>query len=606
MNNNFSVIESMTKYDSQDDDLIFKKKEPIKEEAVVTPATEENSNSMKEETETSTKKTKKPWMPKAEIINEMAEFNQAPVTYAKDEIKDKKDSTLTNVNDEEAINNSKSTMGDLKRKEQNIEFAKKRNGIKHLKIPEGEIKMKILIAASDPDPKVAAKLLDELFKDIIKNNPEYIYEWADKPAEVKSEESTIKADEDKVDTVEPKELSEPGSATIIIDKSQVTDVVWTNEDIEKIKKSRSIELKIVEDIDLKFSSIEEIDDNAVDSALNEYRRTINDCIGVLPASRYRAVFSGLSYPEILDLSYSDEINSLDAEKKKWTLAFNHMHSPSIEFKEYSYFIDPKTKKKVIISNGVKVPNDAKVVDVSKFDDFCMKTSFLDLEFILWKILCATAMDSEIISITCHNNIKGVECGKTYDWIYSAKELLDMEKMNPAVLEGMEETGLADSQEKIYKNYAKSSVAHDSIVELPSSKYKIVFGHISAYDYLNSVYSEISKLSQAKTEMELSQAIVYTTLSIIKGIIIPNGNGYGRVSSISGIIKIAKSLNEIDWQVISELTKLMLEPYKLPFSLRNITCPACKSKSDINIEDLSKLLFIVAQSLATTNVTLKRI
>ena len=224
----------------------------------------------------------------------------------------------------------------------------------------------------------------------------------------------------------------------MIDKSRVSEISWSRDEVEKIKKSRSIELNIVEDQPLKYSEIEDVDDNVVDLVLAQYQRKANDSVGALPASRYRATFTGLSYPEILDLSHSLDVNSLDTERKKWTIVYHHMKNQSIgPWKEYKWYIDPSTKKKVIIDFGAEGPVDdsIEVHEVTKFDDFLMKTSFMDLEFMLWKILCATTMDKEIISIDCHAKLDDTdkECGKSYDWIYSPNDLLDVSSISPEIV-----------------------------------------------------------------------------------------------------------------------------------------------------------------------------
>ena len=110
--------------------------------------------------------------------------------------------------------------------------------------------------------------------------------------------------------------------------------------------------------------------------LSQYTRKVNDIVGALPASKYRATFTGLSYTNILDLAHSQELSNIDGEKKRWSIAYEHIKNPSI-----GPFID--------------------------FEDFLKKTSFLDIDFILWKILCATTMEKEIISIDCHGKFNGL-------------------------------------------------------------------------------------------------------------------------------------------------------------------------------------------------------
>ena len=215
------------------------------------------------------------------------------------------------------------------------------------------------------------------------------------------------------------------------------------------------------------------------------------------------------------------------------------------------------------------------------------------------------MDKEIISVDCHSKFHGKECGKSYDWIYSPSELLIPESISPAVLEEMKKTGEAKSVEEITANYKESMLNTNNTIELPSSKLGVVFGHISAYDYLNSIYAEMHSLEDEEHPM-VSQALTHSTLTVLKSFLVPNDHGgYTRIKGTKNIIKVINTLDEVDFQTISELMRIMLAPYQFRFALRNIVCPQCKNKSSIPIEDMTRLLFIVAQSLSSVNVVLKR-
>lgn len=582
--------------------------------------------------------TKVPWSPDAKLTEGLG-INSAPRTYSKEELIVAEDSgELMNVADDNALQSSRETMDDMSRKLANIADAKKRFGIRHLQIPEGQFQAQIFASAGDTNVKRARAGLDVIFQDIVTTYPEFILEWAPKttnpddirksaPQEVAPMISipTVTGQNTGIVATNP-EASQPvatnsgdgttpviaagevGDTKIIINKNNLPEVSWTKEEMDVIKRSRSIELNIVEDVNLKYTNIEDVDDNAVDVVLSQYQRKVNDVFGALPASKYRATFTGLTYTEILDLSHSQEMNSLDGERKKWAIAYDHIKNQSIgPWVEYKTYIDPVTKKKIVLELATPDPVNAaiKVTKVSKFDDFINKTSFMDLEFILWKILCATAMDQEIISIDCHGVLNGKECKKSYDWIYSPNELLVTGSIDPAIMIDMKKSSDVSSLVDIQSNYKESMLNANNTVELPTSKFAVVFGHISAYDYLNSIYAEIHSFDDDENPM-ISQALSHSTLTVIKSFLIPKADGgFSRVKGAKNIIKIVNSLDEIDFQTISELMRIMIEPYQFRFALKNICCPQCKTKSSINIESMTRLLFIVAQSLSSVQVVLKR-
>lgn len=613
MSKEFSVLDMAEEYAANNDidteDLF--KKPPVIETETEEFCTEDDCWVIESPVEEN--KSDDGWRPDASLLEGMNEMK--PVVFDKSELKQPDNGPLRNIADDNALQESREAMDDLQRKEANIEDVKARFGITKLQIPEGEWKVRILAAAGDTNYQRSKEALDTIFTEIVNKYPEFILERVSTTPQVKPTEDTKiidipKKDEDKeIDSVSSDTSEDSSDTKVVIDKSRVSEISWSRDEVEKIKKSRSIELNIVEDQPLKYSEIEDVDDNVVDLVLAQYQRKANDSVGALPASRYRATFTGLSYPEILDLSHSLDVNSLDTERKKWTIVYHHTKNQSIgPWKEYKWYIDPSTKKKVIIDFGAEGPVDdsIEVHEVTKFDDFLMKTSFMDLEFMLWKILCATTMDKEIISIDCHAKLDGTdkECGKSYDWIYSPNDLLDVSSISPEIVKEMTEVGEANSPEEIQKYYRAAMLNVQNTVELPHSKFRVIFGHISAYDYLNSIYGAIHDIEQ-KENVDISEAVATGALMVIKGFLLPKDDHYVRIRGTHSLIKIITSLDEVDYQTINELIRIMVEPYQFRFSLRNICCPHCKNKSNITIDSMSRLLFIVAQSLSSVQVVLKR-
>lgn len=583
---------------------------------------------------------KKPWTPDANLLEGMDELKQAPVTYEKKDLVIEESEGLMNIADDNAIQESREAMDELHRTAANIEDAKKRHGIVKLQIPPGQYHASITAAAGDTNYKRAQAGIDELFEEIKKLHPEFIMEWADpnknnpmskgvetpdfhqqtgKIVDIPKDDSpevSNSSDEEKAPTImsvgTPIDTSNGPELQVFINKTNLPNVSWTPEEIAKIKKSRSVELNIVEAMDLEYSQIEDVDENAVDAVLAPYQRKTNDIVAAFPASKYRATVTGLSYTEVIDLTNSQEMNNLDGERKKWSICFNHIRNQSIgPWEEYQWYIDPDSKKKIKLPISASIPpgiDPEKVHEVTKFEDFLQKTSFQDLEFMLWKVLCATAMDEEIIQIDCHAMHNGVQCNKSYDWIYAPKDLLILDSIDPAVLEDMKNTGSASTSEEIIKTYKSSMLMTNNVAELPTSGFKVVFGHISAYDYLTSIYSEIKALEDSKDNDPslASKAMMYTTLTCLKAFLVPQEDGkYKKISGTRNLIKVMNTLDEIDWQVISELVRIMIEPYQFSYALRDIVCPQCKNRSMIPIDSMTRLLFIVARSLASVQVKLKR-
>lgn len=622
MSDKFSVMDMIDDYAAENDidpaDVF--KKEPVEEKPVE---------------EVKPKKEKKEWKPD---VSDMPEFKSAGAVYKKEDVKLTEDTTLHNIADDAALEEARASMDDLERKNANLEEAKERFGIAKLQIPEGKEQINFLIAAGEPSRKKAQAELDVLFRELINVHPEFILEWAEGrgpeeyapkatvqpkmeaptrvPEETKEE---VKEEAQKtytpIEKINPNTIemdnAEASTAKVIIDKRHASDFVWTKEEAEKIRKSRTVELNIVEGKDIEFGSVNNVFGNAVDNLLSKYQRKSNDAIAALPASKYRATFTGLTYPEVIDLSTSNEMNTIDGERKKWSICFSHIRNQSIgPWEEYQEYIDPKTNNIIRTTIGADVPNDVSQSDihvVTKFEDFLRKTSFMDLEFMLWKILCATTMDKEVVSVDCKSLYNSQPCGNTYDWIYSPSDLLVTDTMNEGVLEDMKKTGEVSTAEDIMENFKSSPVNSKDYVKLSTSGFIVVYGHVSAYTYLTDLYSKIQDLNEeTDNPTTVSKALAYATLSVIKEILVPNENGtYSRITGTDNLMKVLDILDEIDWQTINELTRLMVDPYQFKFSMRDIVCPKCKNRSAITIDSMSRLLFIVARSLSSVQVTLKK-
>ena len=605
----FDMAKSYAEENDLDFNDIFKKDMPTNAE------TTETTDIPSEEVNPNIKSAKREWKPNAELLEGLGDVSGNPVTYDKSEIHLEGENDFKyDIMDDNAKDDANDQKKSMSRAAWNIDQAKKRAGVE-LMIPENhQLFARFMDCAEDDNESRAAKNLDDLIAEVKANYPNFIYDNnAPKSIKPEPEDDKTPVEPEVHDVVENEEnTNEPNIVQINVDKDQADKVVIANsEEYERIKKKREVQLNIIERANLEFSEIEEVlDDNEVDKVLSEYTRKTNDIQGALPASKYRATFTGLSYPEVIDLSYSTELNSFDGEKRKWTIAYNHTKNPSIgPWEEYRWYIDPDTRKKVKIGMKDDIPDTIDIADVhtvTKFDDFLMKTSFLDIEFILWKILCATTLDKEIIQIQCKNQINGVPCGTTHNWVYRPVELLKEESLDPSIYEDMEKTMTANSVEDVMTNYKSSFVCCNNVVTLPSSNIKIIFGHASAYDYLYGIYSAIEEMSNSEDVTEgLSKSMKVTLTQAIKGCLIPVGNKYKKISSTNGIIKILGTLNEVDFQALNKIVEMVIQPYnKIEFEIPNVVCPKCGTKDNIKIKDMESLLFIITQSLGETQVTLR--
>lgn len=633
MNNELSILNSTSNFVNDTDDSVFndevEETTPVIQKEI--PKTEPKP--LKEEVKP-TEKKRREWKPDQKLIADMPELNVKPVTYSKDEFKIADDTTLKNITDESAKKDAAIVLESLQLKDIRIQKIKEKYGIKHLNIPEysedgknedleGKVmRCRILSVASDPKEEVAMAKLSEIFDDIVANHPEYIKEWIKEPEQTTDEDLVEDVEEDEEQEVieanyEVKKESIPDDpskvgfvSNVIIDKSNISNYGWTEEEFDKISKSREINLKIIDGMDLKFNKIiEEDDENVIDSVLHEYRRKLKDVTVVLPASKYCGTMRGLSYIEMSDLSYQAELSPANLYNKGWTMIYDHFENISIGLESYSYFIDPTTKQKIRITESTEIPEGCIVKNVSRYEDFLMKTSFADYQFLLWKLLCATILESEIITLTCGTVTNGKRCNARFDWLYSPESLIDMSKMDPEILKGMKKSAECIGEKMISENYKESFLVKNQSVELPCSKIRCIFGHVSVYDYINKVLPSIPDLnSLAEKEDDFDAAIsvfLEGMLQVVKYFLIPREDGTAiKVSSVEGLKKIIKQLNEVDFATLNEVAQMVIKPFSYDFAIRGVECPKCKSKINIPVSNILQLIFQATRILSKTQVTLK--
>lgn len=569
------------------------------------------------------KKKKEAWKPSAEALAELPETQmQAPVYNTDEFIKDNTGPTFLIDNAEEQYRNDIAAESNvLTRASKNIEFFKHRHGIAKIEIPDERFHMEIMNAASDPDINRAQSGLDTVIEDMMKLHPTAVYFF---PTEEEKQTADIIDISDMVppekrvvtQTTDSSFVGTPpspivNSIEVTIDKRQEDDLSFSDDEKEKLLRSEVIKLNVIQDENIPASEIEDVDISAIKSVMNQYTRKVGDIDTALPASRYRATFCGMSYRESLDMMAIDALNKMDSEKYKWTVVFNHMYNMSIgDWEEYRYYKD-KNGKEIRLGPNDPIPPDVPAANVqvhSKFDDFLMKTSYIDLEYMLWKILCATNNDTETMNITCNHvigqdeNGEDVLCNHEYDQKYKPSELLLMEDVDPVVLEEMNRTASADTTKDIMENFNDGPVMNTHLIRLPDSGYQVIYGHMSAYEWLNSVFGKVQeiieqfRMGDITQDQSSIQLLMMELLKVVKGFLIPktDGEGWYRITGMDNILGVIDTLSNTDWKVIGKLTEKIVIPYTMTFKVKDSRCPKCGFVQDIPIDDLSRILFFMVQ------------
>jgi hypothetical protein len=532
--------------------------------------------------------TKGAWVPDVDTTD-LGLTESTGIVYGKDEIKNAPETVLLeNMSDSIAREETKDKISDMDFVQEKIENAKKALGIKHLAIP-AQFNHEVITIASDPSPGSIDQLIAKL-KDLTEQFPHSVVE---RYGEVKEAPKEDQDTEPKVPDNVVEYPVEDGPAkkrnrtdlasinpnddpeiTVLIDKTKVPELAFDQEDIDKIKAARSVKVQMVQEFSTKFTIVDDDNIKPLDKILSPRDTRVGQFPLTLPASHYRATMTGLSYPEVMDLSYSMNLNRYDAELQKWTIAYRHIKNASI-----GEFMD--------------------------FNDFMDKTSYIDLNILLWGVICATTFDGEVVPIDCR--VRG--CGKTYQHIYVPSELVDWDLMAEETLDEIQQSAGAETMDNIIAHYNTSCLKQKRYVTLPTSNFVVCVGHPSANKYLKDLQARVIQLRETGGQniKIMSESVALAAATIVDHILIPkeDGSGYAKISKVANIDEIVKNLKEIDSKTMIRLMEDIVSPYDVPFSIKNVICPNCGNKSDIMIGEMSSLLFTVARSLWSGTVELVR-
>lgn len=561
------------------------------------------------------KEEPKEWTPDADILADHPELTKSSaVVMDKSIYKDHDEKKIDDLGDQVVETSGREELSTMERMQLNLKEACARNGIRALKIPEMEFeRVSIVTAAGIKDQNGAARELDLLIQGIMKDHPDWIIEKTEVPETPQDQlpesngqpiQSPGKAGDDQIIR-----LPDPSEVQIIIDKSQVDDVTFSEDELEKIRKAHTIELDIRERKPINFADIKMAPETSIDRLLDRYKPKVNGIEIVLPASRYRCSVTGLSYPELLELSTDRLINTVDSQRSLWTICFNHIHNPSIgAWESYTTYIGADGEQHRLGPNE-EIPSGAiNVHTVTEFEDFMSKTSFIDQAYILWNILCMTSTDTEIITVRCHGT-KQKPCNTGYETVYFPKRLLDTESISKEVSEEMEKTRLAGTDEDIRAWYEDSFVHAQRAIELPVSKIQLVYGHNDAKTYVDDMYAKILEAQEILDSDQVDpdtfrKLTMIEALPSIIGFLIPDGDQFYRMSGVPNIIRVLDTLGLQDWNVISKINEMVTKPYQFEYKIRNCRCPKCGRRYDVTLNGVENLLFMLDSLQGSTRISLR--
>ena len=460
-------------------------------------------------------------------------------------------------------------------------------------ITSGEIPV-----ATDEDPDFRMHVMGELmseyyycgdepsqnFEDIVLKS--WRYTAPDTSNDTAAQDATEVTQEEE--PVNPKD--QPATININVESGTPVTVNVDENVVNEMTHTNRVDIYVTEVTREELQGSRIVNNSQRDGIITPFKSDVFDTPLTLPLSAYRLVLKPLNYYEFIQLGSSPASGSrVDADKKQWSIIYDHISNVSIG-------------------------------DFKNFEDFMKKTKYMDRELLMWGILIASSEEEETITIKCGNP----KCEKRHQIKYNPRTLIHVNDELIGKYE-WEKTGAVAP--------GTAAIEHFNKLNSPIRRYKLPnTGYIveiddrpSAYDFINRRYPLMDKLRERfmpedrdmfKDEEDLdaylnnnpeysyllAHAMFVTAISkIVDGI----EYRYDNWDDIEKIITTSLDMRDaaILLQLVNKLAAENISP--MDFYLENFKCDACgREEKRIPIPDIGgTLIFQLSRRLSSTEINL---
>ena len=363
----------------------------------------------------------------------------------------------------------------------------------------------------------------------------------------------------------------------IIDKTGLgADFALSEEEKAKLVEADEIRLTQVKVLDIASIIAEKPEPESFSGKIHEYTLSGSKTTISFPASGFKADMFGLTYGEVGDISLSMDSVNVDKYYKRLAIIYNKMKN---------------------ISSG---PFDS-------FESFLKNLAYTDIPLAIYGLYVSTYPEVQTIALRCGRQT----CNQTFDWNFSTRSVLQLQKSDDVFLDHMKEIAGADPDQydEIYK---KAPVRNIQYIELPKCGYIIGFGIASAWEFL---YNFIPVLDEKTFKDAFGEDInqVYLNnmllLTTVLRVYVPNPKKPGTYILCEGykdILDAIYNINPEEIKIVAAMSSKIQSEYQTHFSFGDVVCPHCKNVTkdlDLTIDDL---VFQTYQRLLSTEVDLTNI
>ena len=310
--------------------------------------------------------------------------------------------------------------------------------------------------------------------------------------------------------------------------------------------------------------------------IHEYTLSGSKTTISFPASGFKADMTGLTYGEIGDISLSMDSVTVDKYYKRLAIIYNKMKN---------------------ISSG---PFDS-------FESFLKNIAYTDIPLAIYGLYVSTFPEVQSISLRCGRST----CQKTFDWNFSTRNVLQLQKSDDVFLDHLKELASADPDQydDIYK---KAPVRNIKYIKLPKCGYILGLGIASAWEFL---YNFIPVLDEKTfkdafgddiNQIYMNNILLLTTVLSVR---VPDPRHPGTYILCEGykdILDAIYNINPEEIKILASISAKIQREYQTYFAFGDVVCPHCQNVTkdlELTIDDL---VFQTYQRLMSTEIDLTNI
>lgn len=365
----------------------------------------------------------------------------------------------------------------------------------------------------------------------------------------------------------------PDEVTVVVDKTQKDNISFTEDERDKLRKSKVIHLRVMDDAELSTINVKKIEPERLSSAI-------------------RCIDGGLSTYSVPLPIVGDFVTFKGASTVAFAKALYHTDDTTVEkLNKEAQFIYER-----LIGGAIYSKKDQNGNIIMNYDEFKKTFYTMDTALATYAIYVASSMEESETSLTCTNP----KCKQSFEWKYNVKGLLDLSDI-PEEFQEKFNTVIANKvNPDILQKYAENMHLAKRI-KSPFTKniYEISCATIAKSLDVRRVLDEYA--AEHNGEIDQIMYLLATMLEYIDAIYIydvsdTSGDSYieirdnGTIDRYKLMIEALEDLSEVEYNIIMGVASKM--SYDPKFVLKS-KCPYCAQQME-NELSVIELIFLKAR------------